>query len=55
MMAYAVLAPFDMPFIGNLPARFVEGTVTFYTSLVIACILGLALYKSADKLGINTD
>jgi hypothetical protein len=55
MMAYAVLAPFDMPFLGNLPARFVEGTITFYTSLVIACILGLALYKSADKLGINTD
>lgn len=53
--AYIVLAPFDMPFIGNLPARFVEGTITFYTSLVIACILGLALYKSADKLGINTD
>lgn len=54
-MAYIVLAPFDMPFIGNLPARFVEGTITFYTSLVIACILGLALYKSADKLGISTD
>jgi hypothetical protein len=55
MMAYALLAPFDMPFVGNLPARFVEGTITFYTSLVIACILGLALYKTADKLGINTD
>ncbi|HEY0320868.1 MAG TPA: hypothetical protein VGC66_07950 [Pyrinomonadaceae bacterium] len=54
-IAYAVLAPFDMPFIGNLPARFVEGTITFYTSLVIACILGLALYKSADKLGISTE
>jgi hypothetical protein len=55
LIAYAVLAPFDMPFIGNLPARFVEGAITFYTSLVIACILGLALYKSADRLGINTD
>jgi hypothetical protein len=55
LIAYTVLAPFDMPFIGNLPARFVEGTITFYTSLVIACVLGLALYKSADKLGINTD
>lgn len=54
-MAYVVLAPFNMPFIGNLPARFIEGTITFYTSLVIACILGLALYKSADKLGIATD
>lgn len=55
LMAYIVLAPFNLPFIGNLPARFVEGTITFYTSLVIACILGLALYKSADKLGIATD
>lgn len=54
-MAYTILAPFDMPFVGNLPARFVEGTFTFYTSLVIACILGLALYKSADKLDISTD
>ncbi|MBD0370176.1 MAG: hypothetical protein ICV60_05025 [Pyrinomonadaceae bacterium] len=55
MIAYRVLAPFDLPFLGNLPARFVEGSITFYTSLAIACLLGLALYKSADKLGISTD
>lgn len=54
-IAYVVLSPFNMPFVGNLPARFVEGAITFYTSLVIACVLGLALYKSADKLGIATD
>jgi hypothetical protein len=50
-----ILAPFDMPFFGNLPAQFVHGIITFYTSLVVACILGFALFKCADKLGINTD
>jgi uncharacterized membrane protein len=50
-----VTAPFDMPFIGNLPGKFVGGVVTFYTSLVIACVLGLALFKSADRLGIEID
>lgn len=54
-MAYRVLAPFDLPFLGNLPAHFVGGAVTFYTSLALACLLGLALYKSADRLGITTD
>lgn len=55
LMAYVVLAPFEMPFLGNLPAHFVGGAVTFYTSLALACVLGLALYKSADRLGIATD
>ncbi len=48
-----ITAPFDMPFFGNLPATFINGMVTFYASLVIACVLGLALFKSADKLGIE--
>lgn len=55
IITYFVLAPFDLPFLGNLPAHFVGGAITFYTSLVLACVLGLALYKSADKLGIATD
>lgn len=50
-----VLAPFDMPFFGNLPAQFINGIITFYTSLVVACILGFALYKCADKLDIQVD
>jgi hypothetical protein len=50
-----VTAPFDMPFVGNVPGRFLCGVVTFYTSLVIACVLGLALFKSADRLGIELD
>lgn len=55
LMAYVVLAPFEMPLLGNLPAHFVGAAVTFYTSLALACLLGLALFKSADKLGIATD
>jgi hypothetical protein len=48
-----VTAPFDMPLVGNLPGKFVGGVFTFYTSLVIACVLGLALFKSADRFGIE--
>jgi hypothetical protein len=48
-------APFDMPLVGNLPGKFLSGVVTFYTSLVIACLLGLALFKSADRLDIQLD
>ncbi len=50
-----VTAPLDMPLIGNLPGKFMEGAVAFYFNLVIACLLGLALYKSADRLEIETD
>jgi hypothetical protein len=50
-----VTAPFNMPLVGNLPATFLSGVVTFYTSLVVACFLGLALFKSADRLGIELD
>ena len=48
-----VTSPFNMPFVGNLPGMFLDGIVTFYTSLVVACVLGLALFKSADRLGIE--
>ena len=50
-----VLSPFAMPFVGNLPANFIGGGITFYFNLVIACVLGLSLFKCADRLGINVD
>ena len=50
-----ILSPFALPFIGNLPANFISGGITFYFNLVIACILGLSLFKCADRLGINVD
>lgn len=50
-----ILSPFNLPFFGNLPANFVNGMFTFYFNLVIACVLGLALFKCADRLGIEVD
>ncbi len=45
--------PFDMPLVGNLPASFLIAMCSFYFSLVIAFLLGSALYKTADELGIR--
>ncbi|HKO96069.1 MAG TPA: DUF4013 domain-containing protein [Pyrinomonadaceae bacterium] len=55
MIVAVITAPLALPFMGNLPAKFIDGTLTFYFNLVIACVLGLSLYKCADRLGINTD
>ena len=55
LVVAVVTSPFNMPFVGNLPGKFVGGAVTFYSSLVVACVLGLALFKSADRLGIELD
>jgi len=48
-----IMAPFAMPFFGNLPANFIDGIFAFYFNLVIACVLGLALHKCADRVGID--
>lgn len=50
-----ITSPFNLPFVGNLPANFINGTATFYFNLVIACVLGLSLYKCADRLDITVD
>ncbi|CAN5544975.1 hypothetical protein BH10ACI1_BH10ACI1_07920 [soil metagenome] len=47
---YFVLAPFDLPGIGNLPAVALGSIIKFYFSVVFAVVLGYALYKNADKL-----
>ena len=54
IVAY-ITSPFAMPWVGNLPASFINGGFTFYFNLVIACILGLSLFKCADRLGIKVD
>ena len=54
-MVAVITSPLSLAFIGNLPAMFINGTVTFYFNLVIACLLGLSLYKCADRLGISVD
>lgn len=55
LIVAVITAPFTLPFFGNLPAMFIDGSVTFYFNLVVACILGLSLFKCADRLGISTD
>jgi len=50
-----VTSPFTLPFMGNLVGNFIGATFSFYFNLVIACILGLSLFKCADRLGISVD
>ena len=50
-----ITSPFTLPFMGNLVGNFIGATFSFYFNLVIACILGLSLFKSADRLGIAVD
>src|SRR5213080_630602 len=50
-----ITAPLALPFFGNLPGTFIDGTITFYFNLVIACLLGISLFKCGDRLGINVD
>lgn len=52
---FLITAPFTLAFMGNLVGNFIYSTFTFYFNLVIACILGLSLFKCADRLGINID
>lgn len=51
----AITSPFTLPFMGNLVGNFIGATFSFYFNLVIACILGLSLFKCADRLGISVD
>ncbi len=47
---HLVLMPFNLPWIGNIPAIAVSGFITFYLWIVFCCILGYALFKSSEKL-----
>jgi hypothetical protein len=47
-----ITSPLTLPFFGNLPATFINGSLAFYFNLVVACVLGLSLFKCADRLGI---
>src|SRR6185503_4303339 len=50
-----ITSPLTLPFMGNLVGNFIGATFSFYFNLVIACILGLSLFKCADRLGIAVD
>ena len=46
----AVLSPFDMPSVGNIPAKILSGFTGFYFWVVWSCLLGYVLFKNSDKL-----
>lgn len=50
----ALLSPFDLPGMGNLPAKFIGGLFSFYLFIVFSCVLGYALFKKSDKLAIHS-
>lgn len=45
---------FDLPIIGNLPGSFLTAMCSFYFYLVLAFLLGSALYKTSDELGLRS-
>lgn len=47
-----IFLPFDMPGVGNLPAKAIGSIFTFYFSIVFAVTLGYALYKNSAKLDL---
>ena len=51
----SITSPFTLPLMGNLVGNFIGAAFSFYFNLVIACILGLSLFKCADRLGISVD
>ena len=50
-----VTSPLALPYTGNVIGNFINATFTFYFNLVVACVLGLSLFKCADRLDISVD
>jgi hypothetical protein len=48
-------ASLTLPLMGNIPARLLDGVITFYASLAVAYLLGLALNHCAPQLNIPAD
>lgn len=49
----ALFSPFDLPALGNLPAKGISAFFTFYLWAVFSCVLGYLLYKKADQLSVS--
>lgn len=47
--------PIVLPFLEGLAGNFIRAILTFYLNIVMACILGLSLFKCADRLDIYVD
>ncbi len=48
-----ITAPLAALGFGQVPAQFIGNIVSFYLYIVTACIFGLALYRSHEKLGFS--
>lgn len=46
----AIFGAFDMPGVGNIPAKAIGAFFGFYLSVVFSCVVGYALYKNAHNL-----
>lgn len=46
----AIFSPFDLPGMGNIPAKFIGSIFGFYLSVTFSCVIGFALFKSSGKL-----
>jgi hypothetical protein len=46
----AVLSPFNLPKLGNIPATLITSFISFYFYIVFAAILGYAVYKCKNLL-----
>ncbi|MBK9165500.1 MAG: hypothetical protein IPM21_16635 [Acidobacteria bacterium] len=47
-----LLTPFDMPGVGNLPAKAVGAFIGFYFWAVYCCLIGLMLFRNREKLAL---
>jgi hypothetical protein len=47
-----VFFSFDLPGLGNMPAKFLGSMFGFYVTVVFSCLLGYALFKKADLLDL---
>jgi len=45
-----VFSAFDMPGVGNIPAKAFGSLFGFYFSVVFSCVLGFAMFKASDRL-----
>lgn len=47
-----IFGAFDMPAVGNIPAKAFGALFGFYFSVVFSCMIGFALFKNAHKLAL---
>ncbi|MGI8813694.1 MAG: hypothetical protein ACR2IH_14355 [Pyrinomonadaceae bacterium] len=53
-MVGSVFAAFNIPGMGNIPAKIVLSMFIFYATIVFACLVGAAMFKASDRLQLQT-